>query len=214
MIRVCMLLATYVCMILMLFSSSIYTVCRIQLMMYECMLLAIILSYVYLCYFLAAAIQMWSAIFVSHGNLKPFSLSAVEFGSQDTTKTKGPRTHKESLIFTLHFILQNLVLSVSVECIYVRMYVVRLKLFFFPIQDSYYICLHSVTLSLITCLFVTLVFKWSVYDSLHVLCEHTDHVSNRDFGLRNFQLMSGKSFRIEERLKTQSGEENSSSRSR
>ena len=35
--------------------------------------------------------------------------------------------------------------------------------------------------------------------------------SNRDFGLRNFQLMSGKSFRIEERLKTQSGEENSSS---
>ena len=35
--------------------------------------------------------------------------------------------------------------------------------------------------------------------------------SNRDFGLQNFQLMSGKSFRIEERLKTQSGEENSSS---
>ena len=35
--------------------------------------------------------------------------------------------------------------------------------------------------------------------------------SNRDFGLRNFQVMSGKSFRIEERLKTQSGEENSSS---
>ena len=85
-----------------------------KLMMYECILLAI---YVHLCYFLAAAIQMWSAIFVSYGNLKPFSISAVEFGSQDTTKTKGPRTHKESLIFTLHFILQNLVLSVSVECI-------------------------------------------------------------------------------------------------
>ena len=83
-------------------------------MMYGCMLLAI---YVYLYCFLAAAIQMWSAIFVSNGNLKPFSLSAVEFRSQDATTTKGPRTHKESLIFTLHFILQNLVLSVSVQCI-------------------------------------------------------------------------------------------------
>ena len=42
-------------------------------------------------------------------------------------------------------------------------------------------------------------------------CQITYLHSNRDFGLRNFQLMSGKSFRIEERLKTQSGEENSSS---
>ena len=30
--------------------------------------------------------------------------------------------------------------------------------------------------------------------------------SNRDFGLRSSQLISGKSFRIEEHLETQSGE--------
>ena len=38
----------------------------------------------------------------------------------------------------------------------------------------------------------------------------SDAKSNRDFGLQSFQLMSGKSFRIQEHLKTQSGEENSS----
>ena len=36
----------------------------------------------------------------------------------------------------------------------------------------------------------------------------SDAKSNRDFGLQSFQLMSGKSFRIQEHLKTQSGEEN------
>ena len=35
--------------------------------------------------------------------------------------------------------------------------------------------------------------------------------SNRDFGLRNFQLLLGKSVWIRERLKMQSGEESSSS---
>ena len=39
---------------------------------------------------------------------------------------------------------------------------------------------------------------------------NTQYLLNRDFGLRSFQLMSGKSFRIQECLKTQSGEENSS----
>ena len=112
-----MLLATYVYTYVYLCCFPAVSILHVEykLMMYECMLLA---RYVYLYCFLAAAIQMWSAIFVSNGNLKPFSLSAVEFRSQDATTTKGPRTHKESLIFTLHFILQNLVLSVSGQCIY------------------------------------------------------------------------------------------------
>ena len=38
----------------------------------------------------------------------------------------------------------------------------------------------------------------------------SDAKSNRDFGLQSFQLMLGKSFRIQEHLKAQSGEENSS----
>ena len=38
----------------------------------------------------------------------------------------------------------------------------------------------------------------------------SDAKSNRYFGLQSFQLMSGKSFRIQEHLKAQSGEENSS----
>ena len=38
----------------------------------------------------------------------------------------------------------------------------------------------------------------------------SDAKSNRDFGLQSFQLMPGKSFRIQEHLKTRSGEENSS----
>ena len=48
---------------------------------------------------------------------------------------------------------------------------------------------------------LTVVVQWPKFDA----------ESNREFGLQSFQLMSGKSFRIQEHLKTQSGEENSSS---
>ena len=49
------------------------------------------------------------------------------------------------------------------------------------------------------------------------MCVHVKHLgkqvrrSNRYFGLQSFQLLLGKFFRVQECLKTQSGEESSSS---
>ena len=48
------------------------------------------------------------------------------------------------------------------------------------------------------------------YPFWHINQTVNEH-SNRDFGLRSFQLLLGKSVWIQERLKTQSGEESSSS---
>jgi hypothetical protein len=58
-----------------------------------------------------AAIQMWSAIFATYGKPRPYALSSVQLGSKEKLKTGDAPSTGEDIVFTLHFILQNLVLS-------------------------------------------------------------------------------------------------------
>ena len=69
-----------------------------------------------------------------------------------------------------------------------------------------YLTYYRLSLCLIE---LTQLFKQWV-DTLHIN-QHLLLQSNRDFGLRSFQLLLGKSVWIQERSKTQSGEESSSS---